>query len=116
VNKMRNKDSERSNTKARPWLIASGAVIAVLPVIIAILLTPPGGNPLSECGTCEGSGGAVAIWFTLFTIPIGVCLVIIGFGSQSATSLGLKILKRTIFYPVYLAIRELLSKSNNQKP
>jgi hypothetical protein len=112
---MRNKDSEKSKTKARPWLIALGAVITVLPVIIAILLTPPGGNPLSECGTCEGSGGGAAIWFTLFTSPIGTVIFVLGFGSERAKRIGLKLLKLTVLYPLYLLINSVIREMSKKK-
>ena len=103
--------------KSTPLVDCLGAVITVLTVIIAILLTPPGGNPLSECGTCEGSGGGAAIWFTLVTIPIGTVIFIMGFGSERAKSIGLNLLKLTALYPLYLlinsVIREISKRSSN---
>jgi hypothetical protein len=96
--------------KARLWLMLLGVLIAVLPIAIAILITPPGGNPLSECGTCEGAGGGVVIWYTLFTIPLGIFVVIMGFGSDTAKRFGMSLLKRTILYSIFIAIRDSINK------
>jgi TRAP-type mannitol/chloroaromatic compound transport system permease small subunit len=103
-----NKDTEKP--KASLWLILLGVLIAVLPIAIAIIITPPGGNPLSECGTCEGAGGGAVIWYTLFTIPLGLFVVAMGFGSNAAKRIGLALLKRTILYNVVIAIRDALKK------
>lgn len=76
TNSPESKDNQ-PKTGLRQFLI--GVLIAVLPVLIAILTTPPGSNPLSEGPSSSGGGGGAAIWFSLFTLPIGAVIAITSF-------------------------------------
>jgi hypothetical protein len=95
---------------SRPWLIFLGVFIAVLPILVAILSTPPGGNPLSE-----GSGGGAALWFTLYTIPIGIFVAILGSGSKRLRGWGSRLVKQSFIYLIYVAIRDLIRWIRKQK-
>ena len=55
-------------------LSIGGIAFAFSPIALAILATPPGGNPFSEGG---GSGGS-AIWFMILTLPVGGFASIVG--------------------------------------
>jgi membrane protein implicated in regulation of membrane protease activity len=49
-----------------------GVGIIILPIIVAFVSTPPGGNALSE------GGGGAAIWLMFYSIPIGGVVAIMG--------------------------------------
>ena len=51
----------------------AGVVIIFLPLIIAQLSTPPGGNPLDE------SAGGAAIWLMMFSVPAGILVAYFGY-------------------------------------
>jgi len=44
-----------------------GIAFAFSPIALAIISTPPGGNPFSE----GGGGGGAAIWLMIATLPLG---------------------------------------------
>jgi hypothetical protein len=56
------------------WLAGGGCLFALLPIAIAMLATPIGGNMFST----GGDGGGAALWALIFTLPVGAILTIIG--------------------------------------
>lgn len=63
-----------ARTKFGAILTGSGLAFTFLPLAIAFLSTPPGGNMWSE----GGGGGGAAIWGMILTLPIGATISIIG--------------------------------------
>ncbi|NBR24368.1 MAG: hypothetical protein EBU08_11485 [Micrococcales bacterium] len=93
---------------SRPWMIGLGVFIAVLPILVAVLSTAPGGNAFG------GAGGA-ALWFTLYTIPIGIFVAILGSGSKRLRRWGSRLVKQSFIYLIYVAIRDLIRWIRKQK-
>ena len=63
----------KMNTVGR-WLSGGGCLFALLPVPIAILTTPIGGNMFST----GGDGGGTALFGLILTLPLGAVAFVIG--------------------------------------
>lgn len=61
----------RSGCSTALW----GAVLAISPILYALITSILGGGDALN----EGSGGGTAIWFVIFTFPIGFVIIVIGF-------------------------------------
>jgi hypothetical protein len=55
-------------------LIRAGVLIAVLPIIAALLFALINGGSMFD----EGSGGGGYLWFLMLSLPLGFILVVIG--------------------------------------
>jgi hypothetical protein len=56
------------------WLAGGGCLFALFPIAMAMLATPIGGNMFSE----GGDGGGAALWYLIFTLPVGAIISITG--------------------------------------
>jgi len=56
------------------WMTGCGCVFALFPIVVAILSTGVGGNPLST----GGNGGGAALFLLLITLPVGAVISIVG--------------------------------------
>ena len=65
--------ANRKNLVGR-WLSGGGCLFALLPIPIAILTTPIGGNMFST----GGDGGGTALFGLLLTLPLGAVAFVIG--------------------------------------
>lgn len=65
--------ANRKNLAGR-WLSGGGCLFALLPIPIAILTTPIGGNLFST----GGDGGGTALFLLLVTLPVGAVASILG--------------------------------------
>lgn len=65
--------ANRKNLVGR-WLSGGGCLFALLPIPIAILTTPIGGNMFST----GGDGGGTALFGLILTLPLGAVAFVIG--------------------------------------
>jgi hypothetical protein len=73
-----NLEPEQAKSKNGLAMFFVGLAIAILPLVIAIATTPPGGNIFSEAPTESGGGGGAALWLALFSLPAGFVVALIG--------------------------------------
>jgi uncharacterized membrane protein len=55
--------------------IRAGLILAISPILLAFVTSLFQGGSMWD----EGSGTGTFIWFMLFTLPVGLLLVVIGF-------------------------------------
>jgi hypothetical protein len=62
--------------KTGGWLMLSGLLFALSPLVLAFLATKPGHNPWSEG---DSQSGGTYLWAMLATLPLGTIITLAGF-------------------------------------